>query len=125
MTKAVLLNTTGQLETTQVLPVVALRPVPHFSEAVRFGTELAEVDTYADSGKSTLLYTKLVNRSEGLISGASLIDYTRQIPLTQLITRSNGRIVSVQVIEGLLIVNLRLNFSSSQTLLTMYGAGYA
>lgn len=125
MTKAVLLNTTGQLETTLVLPVVALRPVPHFSDAVRAGAELGEVDTYTDSGKSTLLYTKIVNRSSGLITGASLVDYTRQVALTELITRSNGRIVGVQVIEGLLIINLRLNFSSNQTLITMYGAGYA
>jgi len=124
MTKAVLLNSAGQLETTQVLPVVALRPVPHFAEVVRSGDLLIEIDTYADSSESLLLHTKAVNRSSGLINSASLLE-TGQTPLTVLITRNNGRIVSVETIQGLLTITLDLNFSSNYTLIAMYGAGYA
>lgn len=100
MTKAVLLNSaTGQLETTQVLPVVALRPVPYFKEITRSNGVITQISVYTSSAKTTELYRKTITRSSGQITSITETDYTRSpsVSRTKTITRSSGQIASIEV----------------------------
>lgn len=99
MTKAVLLNSTGQLETTQVLPVVALRPVPYFKEITRSGGVITQISIYTTSAKTVELYRKTITRTAGQITSITETDYTRSpsVSRTKTITRSAGAITSIEV----------------------------
>lgn len=100
MTKAVLLNSaTGQLETTQVLPVVALRPIPSFKEVTRSNGVITQISIYTSSAKTVELYRKVITRSSGQITSITETDYTRNpsVSRTKTIARSNGSIISIEV----------------------------
>lgn len=99
MTAVLLNSTTGQLETTQVLPVVALRPVPYFKEITRSGGVITQISIYATSAKTVELYRKVINRTAGQITSITETDYTRNpsVSRTKTINRTAGSIASIEV----------------------------
>ena len=99
MTKAVLLNTTGQLETTLVLPVVALRPVPCFKEVTYDGNNrITGINIRASNG-GAILYSKAITRTAGVITSITETDNTRNpsVSRTKTINRTAGVIASIEV----------------------------
>lgn len=100
MTRSVLLNSaTGQLETTQVLPVAALRPVPCFKEVIYDGNNrITGVNIRASNG-GAILYSRAITRSGGQIVSITETDNTRSpaISRTKTISRTAGFIIGVEV----------------------------
>ena len=99
MTKAVLLNSaTGQLETTQVLPVVALRPVNSFTKIFKTNGLVSSKSIYATSAMIVELYRVELNRNQsGQIATITETDYTRTPPVvvTRTITRVDGSLDNI------------------------------
>lgn len=99
MTKAVLLNTTGQLETTNIVPLIKLRPQPNFKEVVYDNSnQLIGVNIRVSSG-GTILYSKTIVRTDGRITSIIEVDYTRDphVSRTRIITRIAGLLSSTEV----------------------------
>lgn len=99
MTKAILLNTTGQLETTNIIPLIKLRPQPNFKEVVYDNNQLIGVNIRVSSS-GTILYSKTIVRTDGRITSIIEVDYTRNPPVsrTRIITRIAGLLSSTEVI---------------------------
>ena len=99
MTKAVLLNTTGQLETTNVVPLLAVRPEPNYREVLWDNNDrLSGVNIRVSDG-GTILYSKVITRVAGVITSILETDYTRNPPVqrTRTITRVAGRLAGKEV----------------------------
>lgn len=99
MTKAVLLNTTGQLETTNIIPLIKLRPQPNFKEVIYDGNNQISGVNIRTSNGGTILYSKTITRTAGRITSIAEVDYTRNPPVsrTRIITRTAGSIASIEV----------------------------
>lgn len=99
MTKAVLLNpATGNLETTNILPLVSLRPEPFYREITRVGGVITRISTYVSNGGAEL-YRKTITRTNGVITSITETDYSRNpaVTRTKIIARIDGAITAIGV----------------------------
>jgi hypothetical protein len=98
MTRALVLNpTTGNLETSAILPHIALRPELHYKEISYPDANTLRVSYYTNSSKTTELYRITVTRTNGVITSRTDVDYTKNITRNTAYTRTNGLISSVEV----------------------------
>lgn len=100
MTRSVLLNSaTGQLETTQVLPVAALRPVNSFTKVFKTNGVISRKSIYTTSAMTVELYRVELNRNgSGQIATITETDYTRNPAV--VVTRTIGRVDGIDNINA-------------------------
>lgn len=127
MTRSVLLNA-GQLETALVLPVVSLRSMECYTKIFKTNGQITQKSIYADNNMATELYRVVPNRINGQIVSVTETDYTRNpvVVITRVINRAAGQIDNIDSTgpsQGL-TPTLRLNWSMTTTLTTLYGVGY-
>lgn len=97
MSKSLVL-TSGQLQTTAIVPAVAFRPELHYKEVTYPNANTTRISYYTNSAKTTELYRITLTRtSPGIVTGRVDNDYTQSITRTTSYTRTNGIISSVEV----------------------------
>jgi hypothetical protein len=98
MTKAVQLSSSGNLETTNILPLVSLRPEPFYKAITRTNGAITQISIYVSNGGAEL-YRKTITRTNGAITSVTETDYTRSpaVTRTKTITRTDGAIAAIGV----------------------------
>jgi hypothetical protein len=99
MTKAVQLGSSGNLETTNILPLVSLRPEPFYKTITRTDGAITQISIYVSNGGAEL-YRKAITRTNGAITSITETDYTRSpaVTRTKTITRTDGAITAIGVV---------------------------